>query len=102
MASDTFKNVHADLDARERRGIETYGTKLRSDTPVDMLIFAYEEALDQTLYLRAELDRRNEVAAEVANLERQIEAYSLGDRPSSPPAAMLRDYIAALRRLRRG
>jgi hypothetical protein len=50
--------VKQDLDARERKGIETYGSTLRASSTNDALQYAYEEALDLVMYLRQELDRR--------------------------------------------
>lgn len=98
--SDTYPKVHADLDARERRGIETYGAMLRSDTPVDLLRYAYEEALDKAVYLRAEIDRRDELLASaekaLCDLDAQIHAYDVGDRPMSPPATLLVAVQAAM------
>jgi multidrug resistance efflux pump len=100
MGSDTYKKVHADLEARERQGIKTYGATLRSDTPVDLLTYAYEEALDQAVYLRAEIDRRDEALAQaeadLAELDAQIRALDMGDRPASPPAALLARAQAAM------
>lgn len=93
MGTETYRMVHVDLEAREAQGIKTYGATLRSDTPVDLLTYAYEEALDKAVYLRAEIDRRNEAVAKVQaakdRLEAKIRSYDGGDRPMSPPIALL-------------
>lgn len=95
--SETYRKVHADLEAREAQGIKTYGATLRSDTPVDLLTYAYEEALDKAVYLRAEIDRRNEAVAKVQAikeaLDRRIDLCSLGDRPQSPGADSLQAQL---------
>lgn len=101
MGNETYRKVHADLEAREAQGIKTYGATLRSDTPVDLLTYAYEEALDKAVYLRAEIDRRSETLVrantELADLDAQIRAYDTGDRPCSPPATLLIEAQAARR-----
>ena len=50
--------VHADLDARERVGQQRYKVPLTADSDKDFLQEAYEECLDQAVYLRAEIERR--------------------------------------------
>ena len=56
-------NVCKDIAERQRLGIAKYGTTVERSKD-DMLRHAYEEALDLSVYLRAELDRRK--AKEVA------------------------------------
>ena len=50
--------VKSDLDARDKKGVETYGSSLRVNSKNDALQFAYEEALDLCMYLRQEIARR--------------------------------------------
>ena len=52
--SNLLTQVVAELEAREAKGIETYGTTLdRNDlTRSEWLQHAYEEALDLALYLK--------------------------------------------------
>src|SRR5690242_11446301 len=50
--------VVADLHERIEVGVQTYGSPLAVESENDALRFAYEEALDLTLYLRQELERR--------------------------------------------
>ena len=52
--SNLLTQVVAELEARELKGIETYGTTLdRTDlTRSEWLQHAYEEALDLALYLK--------------------------------------------------
>lgn len=52
--SNLLSQVVAELDARELKGLDTYGTTLdRTDlTRSEWLQHAYEEALDLALYLK--------------------------------------------------
>lgn len=50
--------VIADIEAREKFGIEKYGTALKAENGRSHLIDAYQEALDLCVYLRAEIERR--------------------------------------------
>jgi hypothetical protein len=47
--------VRADLEARERLGIERYGTPLQPHNGRSALLDAYEEALDLACYLKQAL-----------------------------------------------
>ena len=51
------KLVCADIAARQQIGILKYGRTV-ADSPDDMLIHAYEEALDLAVYLKAEITKR--------------------------------------------
>lgn len=51
--------VIADVEARRQLGIKKYGTALQSGNGRDMLLDAYEEALDLVIYLRGALDERD-------------------------------------------
>ncbi|MGH3630928.1 MAG: hypothetical protein ACRDRL_26225 [Sciscionella sp.] len=55
--------VRADLEARERLGVERYGTPLQPHNGRDGLTDAYEEALDLTCYLRQVLIERDDRTA---------------------------------------
>lgn len=55
----TYERVQRDLAERARIGRATYGRDLTASTDKDLLWYAYEEALDLCLYLRAEIDRRD-------------------------------------------
>lgn len=61
--------VMADMAARDRLGRERYGTPLQAGNGRDALVDAYQEALDQAVYLRKEIEerrgRRRPVAGEV-------------------------------------
>lgn len=48
--------VIADIEARKQHGIRKYGTALQSGNGRNMLLDAYEEALDLAIYLRGMLD----------------------------------------------
>ncbi len=51
--------VRADLEERERVGVERYGTPLRLFNGRDALVDAYQEAMDLTVYLRQAITERN-------------------------------------------
>ena len=63
-ATGTEARVCADIAERQRLGIVKYGTTVERSKD-DMLRHAYEEALDLSVYLRAELDRRARADATV-------------------------------------
>jgi hypothetical protein len=50
--------VRADLETRERIGIQRYGTPLQPHNGRDALRDAYEEALDLACYLRQMIEER--------------------------------------------
>lgn len=57
--NDIAKLVIADMEARRLQGIADYGKTVDAcDPSEDWLIHAYEEAMDLTIYLRAEIERR--------------------------------------------
>lgn len=53
--------VIEDMVERKRVGTERYGTPLQAHNGRDMLVDAYQEALDQCIYLRGEIADRAEV-----------------------------------------
>lgn len=59
--SPLFAAVIADLEARDRKGHETYRQPMTADSHADNLWEAYEEALDYLLYIRAEYERAQEL-----------------------------------------
>lgn len=56
--------VIADLQARSEMGRAKYGTVLRAGNGRDALMDAYQEALDQAMYLRQALTERDQQAAD--------------------------------------
>jgi hypothetical protein len=50
--------VRADLETRERIGVQRYGTPLQPHNGRDALRDAYEEALDLACYLRQAIEER--------------------------------------------
>jgi hypothetical protein len=56
-ATGVEARVCADIAARQRVGIAKYGVTVEQ-SPDDMLRHAYEEALDLSVYLKAEIERR--------------------------------------------
>ena len=73
MDSQTLQDVLADLRKQEAKGKAKYGTTLDSNfTEIEMLQHAYEETLDQAMYLKKLIniklkrhgkDRHNEAQA---------------------------------------
>lgn len=57
--TDIFPLVHADLDARNRKGRETYGGTLRPFDGRDTLQDLYEELLDAAMYVRKSMWERD-------------------------------------------
>lgn len=57
------------LDAREAKGIETYGTTLQTDNGRDPLLDALEEACDLWQYLTQALLERNALVSEIEQLK---------------------------------
>ena len=51
------KQVCDDIAARQQLGIKKYGCTV-AQSPDDMLVHAYQEALDLAVYLKAEIERR--------------------------------------------
>jgi hypothetical protein len=61
-ARDIQSQVIADIEARRQVGIQRYGTALQPHNGRDMLLDAYEEAMDLTIYLKGCLVERNSEA----------------------------------------
>jgi len=57
---DTVDQVIKDLQDRKELGISRYGHALSAKLERDTLLDAYEEAMDLCIYLRCELEKRNE------------------------------------------
>jgi hypothetical protein len=56
---DAWLAVMVDMAKRRRTGLDRYGKPVDPDDPEeDWLQHAYEEALDQAVYLKAEIERR--------------------------------------------
>lgn len=84
-----FPLVIADLQAREAKGIATYGRSLESWNGRDALWDAYEEALDLAVYLRQVIEERQS-ARYVADLEREVQVWRARYRETSKP----REYVS--------
>lgn len=50
--------VIADIEDRMQKGVETYGERLKAFNGRDALLDAYEESLDQTIYLAQAREER--------------------------------------------
>jgi hypothetical protein len=59
MSECIHELVRRDLDERERKGLETYGTRLYPGNGRDALQDAYEEALDLACYLKQAMLERD-------------------------------------------
>lgn len=86
--------VIADIEERKQFGIRKYGTALQAGNGRDMLLDAYEEALDLCIYLRGALEERNaetvdsdSVGAEYAELLNVIR--SVGGRTAQDAAELV-------------
>jgi hypothetical protein len=55
-STEVFALVHADLDARNRKGTAEYGSPLYTFNGRDALWDAYEEVLDLAVYLRQTIE----------------------------------------------
>lgn len=55
MLVEIYRLVQADIGERDRIGRVKYGSSLTEDTPINSLQYAYEEALDLTMYLKKKL-----------------------------------------------
>ena len=60
-----FDAIRSDLQDREAKGVETYGTRLRMFNGRDPLWDAYEEVLDLAAYLRQHLSEQSLPSARV-------------------------------------
>ena len=58
--SDITDMVKRDLDQRRAKGTEEYGEPLTTETDIDPLRYAYEEALDLACYLRMKMEEEYE------------------------------------------
>lgn len=63
--------VIADIEERKEFGVRKYGTALQSGNGRDMLLDAYEEALDLAIYLRGMKDEDHHLALELASAKSQ-------------------------------
>ena len=89
--------VRADLEERERVGVERYGTPLRLFNGRDALVDAYQEAMDLTVYLRQAIAERDSGALDgvlrEVQAERVRQAAKHGDQSHVPdgtaPGAIL-------------
>ena len=69
--------VIADMEERKALGIQKYGTPLQSGNGRDMLLDAYQEALDLTVYVRGLMDERERAEHCVLGIQWQPEAAHL-------------------------
>jgi hypothetical protein len=65
---DVAPLVIQDIEARIRKGIETYGRPLQTHNGRDPLWDAYEEQIDRLLYSRQAIEEIKDLRAEIATL----------------------------------
>jgi hypothetical protein len=71
-AGDILREVIDDMKARRRTGIVRYGTALQPFNGRRSLVDAYQEALDETAYLKQEIREREAIAELVSVLARVL------------------------------
>ena len=54
-------SFHAVLDAQEAKGVEKYGQRLATDSPIDADEYAKEEIADLVMYLTLAMERKRNV-----------------------------------------
>ena len=64
--------VLADMAARDADGRRKYGVPLQPFNGRDPLVDAYQECLDQSVYLRSAIYEREALLARVAELEAEV------------------------------
>lgn len=64
--------VIRDMYKRDSEGFKKYGTRLQPFNGRNSLVDAYQEVLDQSVYLRQAIHERDEIARVVTELHRQI------------------------------
>jgi hypothetical protein len=64
--------VLADMAARDADGRQKYGVPLQPFNGRDPLVDAYQECLDQSVYLRSAIYERAALLARVAELEAEV------------------------------
>ncbi len=70
---EIFSLVIADLKERDALGRRNYGGDLHAIDGRDHLVDAYQESLDQSIYLRQEIEERVILRAEIARLRMVLE-----------------------------
>ena len=64
--------VIADMHGRDLEGRREYGEPLTLASSIDGLQYAYEECLDQAVYLRREIERRKAILMSLEGLEGMV------------------------------
>jgi hypothetical protein len=70
---DIWPMVIKDMEDRNRKGKEKYGTPLQAFNGRKSLVDAYQEALDQVVYLRQEIEERGSDVAAKFGIERRMD-----------------------------
>lgn len=91
---------------RERDGIgeKKYGVRHQHDNGRDHAVDAYQESLDQTLYLRAEIERQKQrdlIIAAAKNLDGYLARAFIGMKPLEITPALI-DLLNTLHRSLQG
>jgi hypothetical protein len=80
-----------DMKVRDDHGRQKYGTPLQPNNGRDSLWDAYEESLDQTVYLRNAIDEHR---ARIGRLEALITAWRKHPPALTPPTPLDREWAA--------
>lgn len=94
--TDVLPLVVADLQARAAVGLKTYGTPLQTHNGRDALRDAYEEALDLCMYLRQEMEQREDLRARI-DAQPAASAVSSFDGPCQHPERNGRHEVYLIR-----
>jgi hypothetical protein len=102
-ARATWELVIDDMKARDDLGHRRYGVRHQYDNGRDHLLDAYEEALNLSVYLRGEIEKRkaNPNYSEVEELRKTITTlrHALGSHLENSSIETLLERIALLRSL---
>jgi hypothetical protein len=89
--ADVFPALIADIQAREQRGIATYGRTLQTQNGRDALLDLYDELLDAAVYAKQLLMERDEARAEVQRLRVDVASLRCTHRGVGQPLCRVCD-----------
>lgn len=71
-SGDCWLLVMADMEERRQHGIAKYGVPVQPFNGRDPLVDAYQEALDQCVYLRQAIEEQNKIRELVIEIRRYV------------------------------
>jgi uncharacterized caspase-like protein len=83
--------VILDVRTRKEMGHAKYGVVHSYDNQRDHLVDAFQEALDQAIYLRAEIERRRNIRKEAAD---KVRAYFQQSKDATPELKLSAEILA--------